>query len=406
MDCSRHIEFAGKNADRRRDTVSAIIPTYNRPRLLMSALETVVAQTRAPDRIIVIDDGSDGDDTRQVALSFNGVEYYRRENGGKSAALNFALALIESGAVWIFDDDDLAEPYALELLEDALLANPHCSFAFGEYDNFVIGSAGEMRTSPGPNSLTPQSEDVFLDLLEKCFIFQPALLVQISAYRSVGSFDESLRRSQDFDMALRLSASYLGTKVNRVLFHQRLHDGPRGRGSALTSSESRDQRWAESDQVAVRKVLEVVPLSRFQLKKQASTTSEDYLSRARYLAKKGMWREASEDLQVAIEQIGPREGGLTRLERHYLREFMNNDPRGLRFLPDARFASTVVSSIKNRSLRREVRSALIWPLFHHLKAAIASGNLTKARRVISGIARFGTPLSIFNALKSRTRKLE
>ena len=39
-------------------TLSAVIPTYNRAHLILDALSSIMNQTRVPDEILVIDDGS------------------------------------------------------------------------------------------------------------------------------------------------------------------------------------------------------------------------------------------------------------------------------------------------------------------------------------------------------------
>jgi len=48
-------------------SVSVVIPTYNRSKLLLKAIESVLRQTYADYELIVIDDGST-DDTRERLL--------------------------------------------------------------------------------------------------------------------------------------------------------------------------------------------------------------------------------------------------------------------------------------------------------------------------------------------------
>ena len=64
------------------ESVAVIIPTYNYGRFIAEAIQSVLSQTRPPDELIVVDDGS-SDDTSQVVASFgDAVKYVIQENSG------------------------------------------------------------------------------------------------------------------------------------------------------------------------------------------------------------------------------------------------------------------------------------------------------------------------------------
>ena len=67
-------------------SVSVIIPTRNRSALLRRALESVGAQTRPPQEIIVVDDGSTDDTAQWVDVDFPQVHYLRQPHRGVAAA--------------------------------------------------------------------------------------------------------------------------------------------------------------------------------------------------------------------------------------------------------------------------------------------------------------------------------
>jgi GT2 family glycosyltransferase len=89
----------------------AYVATFDRPAILRATLQTILQQTRPPEYILVVDNGTDPQ-TQAVARSFaeQHVGYHHLgHNGGPAGAGAYALpALVEMGYEWIFcgDDDD------------------------------------------------------------------------------------------------------------------------------------------------------------------------------------------------------------------------------------------------------------------------------------------------------------
>jgi glycosyltransferase involved in cell wall biosynthesis len=99
-----------------RMRVSVIIPTKNRPEGLHATLESLLAQTRRPDEIVIVDQGS------SPAIEASGfpipITYiYDPQVSGAAVARNVAMDQA-TGDIWVFlDDDELPEPdYIKELL--------------------------------------------------------------------------------------------------------------------------------------------------------------------------------------------------------------------------------------------------------------------------------------------------
>lgn len=99
---------------------AVVIPSFDHARFVGAALESVLAQTRPPDRIVVVDDGS-RDATPAVVSGYRdrGVELHVQANAGAHAALNRAVGLAAEDCefVAILNSDDV---YARERLERCL----------------------------------------------------------------------------------------------------------------------------------------------------------------------------------------------------------------------------------------------------------------------------------------------
>ena len=72
-------------------TVSVIIPTYNRKRYVVKAIDSVVLQGYKDCEIIVIDDGSTDNTKEMLEVYGNRITYVYQANSGVSAARNSGI---------------------------------------------------------------------------------------------------------------------------------------------------------------------------------------------------------------------------------------------------------------------------------------------------------------------------
>ena len=96
-------------------SVSVIIPTWNRAELIHSVLRNLAEQTRRPDQILVVDNGST-DDTAALAERL-GAELIRfPENRGFAPAINAGIQRARGNWVLILNNDVSLQPDWLEVL--------------------------------------------------------------------------------------------------------------------------------------------------------------------------------------------------------------------------------------------------------------------------------------------------
>jgi len=95
-------------------TVSVIIPAHNAERCLAECLDSVFAQRRPPEEVVVVNDGSD-DGTGQVVEPYKGrIRYVEQANAGQGAARNAGLAHTSSDYIAFLDADDFWLPEFLD----------------------------------------------------------------------------------------------------------------------------------------------------------------------------------------------------------------------------------------------------------------------------------------------------
>ena len=184
--------------------VAAVIPVY-RAQYLHECLASVFAQTRPPDEVIVVDDGSPDDEALRRALqAFAGrLRVLHQENRGAGAARNAAIRITDAPLIAFLDADDLWEPRFLERQLRLLEARPDAVLA---YANGRVSGAGPLAGTLFMDT-APSSGEVSVEALlaQRCTVLTSSVVARRQALVDAGLFDETLRRGQDFDLWVRVA---------------------------------------------------------------------------------------------------------------------------------------------------------------------------------------------------------
>lgn len=283
-------------------TVTAIMPTFNRSDYIAESLDGLLSQTHRPDQIIVVDDGSTDNTAEVIARYGPAVEYIRKTNGGKSTALNLALPRATGEFIWICDDDDVPLPDGLEQMLAAVADNPEADFVVGTYLNMVVTETGERQiTAPIQHGRAGET-NLRVRFLEHMFTLQYASLTRKRVYEELGGYNESLIRSQDYDMVLRISRRHKGVAIPAPIFLYRQHEGARGNATGQFSSSEMQTKWISYNRSIFDAIWSSYDITEFAPTFALGTKFEHraaLLQRARVMASFHLWDHVIPDLEQA-----------------------------------------------------------------------------------------------------------
>lgn len=203
-----------------RDTVSVVIPYYNGSRFVVDALASVRAQTRAPDEVLVIDDGSRPEEAAALdaAVAASGVAcnvIHLPQNRGVSVARNVGIVRAASAFIAFLDCDDQWMPDKLERQMRFLLETP---------DSRAV-HAGIKSVHPNGREVIDEKQAVTFDDLVQfpCPVMPSALVMERDALVESGLFDPTLRVCQDVALCLRFAWLYPIGCISGVSVVRRVH---------------------------------------------------------------------------------------------------------------------------------------------------------------------------------------
>jgi glycosyltransferase involved in cell wall biosynthesis len=172
--------------------ITAAIPVRDGEAYLAEAIESVLAQSRPCDQLIVVDNGS-SDRSAEIAAGFGpAVEVVSEPQPGIGAARNAARRTTRGDYLAFLDADDLWEPEKTALQLAAFETDPRLQLVFGHVRQFV-----------SPDLTAQEAEGLQVPAEPQPGQYIGAMLARREAIEAVGPWPEDVRVSDGLTFLLR-----------------------------------------------------------------------------------------------------------------------------------------------------------------------------------------------------------
>lgn len=126
--------------------VSVLINNYNYAQFISEAIESVAKQTRLPDELIVVDDGSTDNSLEVIQEAIKDLPYAKlisTENQGQLSAVNEGFKASTGDILFFLDSDDCYKENHIERCLQLLEEKPHIDFVYTSLQ--YIGDKNSIR---------------------------------------------------------------------------------------------------------------------------------------------------------------------------------------------------------------------------------------------------------------------
>ncbi len=234
-------------------TVSLIILNYNGKHFLGPCLASIDRQTRPPDELILVDNGSEDGSQSWIQKNYPNANLIEMGyNSGFSVAMNRGVAESKSDYVALLNNDTECEPQWLDALVDALDTHAEIGFCASRmlyFDNRnLINTTGTTLTVAGIVGMRGWLHRASGAYGEKDRVFGScagAAIYRRSIYEKMGGFDEDFityHEDADLDFRLQLAGYPCLYVPEAVIYH---HVG----GTWKTTGQSNAQRLGQRNQI-------------------------------------------------------------------------------------------------------------------------------------------------------------
>ena len=188
-----------------KPTFSVIIPLYNKEREIEGTIRSVLSQTRLPDEIVVVDDGS-ADRSAGIVQRIDSplIRLVAQPNAGECAARNRAIAEARGEYLALIDADDEWEPGFLAEIEAMIGEFPGCGlyctgFSVVSHDGVFPARGLDRRGVVG---------NFFRDSAHRYIAIPSASCIPREVIDTVGGFPEGMKMAGDLYMWIKIARRY------------------------------------------------------------------------------------------------------------------------------------------------------------------------------------------------------
>lgn len=195
------------------NTVSVVIPLYNKSKHILRTLDSVVNQVRAIDEVIVVNDGSTDDGAQKVAYYIvrndltDKVKLINQTNAGVSAARNRGIQEASSDLIAFLDADDTWSVHYLEEIDHMVNLYPLAGAYTTGYQK-VIGEQNYI--DPKVRGVDQQDRQMITNFFAICSqgdlpFMTSSVCIRAQVLKELGGFPEGEAMGEDQDVWARLA---------------------------------------------------------------------------------------------------------------------------------------------------------------------------------------------------------
>jgi len=198
---------------RTSNLVSAIIPCYNDGQYIREAIDSILSQTYKQVEVIVVNDGSDDDETLRIldTLEPPQITVYHKDNGGPASARNYGIKKCSGEYILTLDSDD---KFAFDFVEKGL------SILKAEPEIGMVTSY--VKRYRGKNSSYFQLKAGGLENFLKKNDASACLLYRYKCWDDAGGYDEEAPGFEDWEFFINVTKQgWYVYSIPEYLFYQR-----------------------------------------------------------------------------------------------------------------------------------------------------------------------------------------
>lgn len=214
--------------------VSVVIPAYNCARYVEEAIGSALAQDYPALEVVVVEDGST-DATLEKLTQLQDrypdrVRVFTQPNSGSAVARNRGIREARGEFIAFLDADDIWLPEKIRAQIAYLQSHPDVALVYCDYLEWLPGVDAAELTSERNRGLALDAVDdtqsgwLYPRLLTDCIVWTSSVVARRSLLETIGDFDATLRRGQDYDYWLRASQATRIVKLARVMALYRIVD--------------------------------------------------------------------------------------------------------------------------------------------------------------------------------------
>lgn len=219
--------------------VSIVIPTYDRLKYTLDAVESAKHQTYSNIEIIVVDDGSTDGTYEALHEKYNSeIKVIKKINGGASTARNIGIGCASGEYIAYLDSDDLWDRRKIEIFVEMLSIIPEAEiFIFSDFKRRLKTQELSSQTNsqifphiykyfreldPERKLYVARDEKLFKCILQR-YPFYPSTFFISKSLHEQYRWDTDMVWAEDFYLVARLSKDVTFYYIDKPLTVIRMH---------------------------------------------------------------------------------------------------------------------------------------------------------------------------------------